>query len=374
MPRRIDSAPRMTGVRERLERMIREQNLSGRRLLGYRQLAARLGACQQTLQRALAAMEADGLIERRHGSGTYVLDARQRRARAAAASLALVVRSRLEPGAWSPVAEIIAGVEAQAERVRTSCRLYAWDEPADAELLAGAREMRAHSAFIMPRFGEPLLVSRLLALRAGPVVLVDEPSRGLPVIAVNDDTFNGARAVTWHLLELGHRRIGFLDVGDREQWNSAKHGGYLAAMKEAGLAADASLVAAPALGVPALSPDAPRLVDEAVGRLLSLAEPPTAIFAYDDQRALFVLESLRSRRLKPGRDIALAGFGDTASRYGTCDGLTSCRIDFRKLGREAVRAALAPVEPGVGREILVPDRLVVRASTGAASATGRSTP
>jgi LacI family transcriptional regulator, galactose operon repressor len=366
MARRIVSTPRMDVVRKRIEEMIREQSLWGQRLLGYRRLAAELGVCKQTLQRALAGMEADGLIERRHGSGTYVLDEAQRRTRAAAASLAIVTRSTpdLDDG-WSASAEMIAGVEFQAARVRTSCQSYAWKDPADAELLADARAMRAHSGFILIRFADPLVVSSLLALNAGPVVVVDEPVHGQPVVWVTEDSFNGAREVTRHLLALGHRRIAFLDVGDREQWNPSKHDGYRAALEKAGLPVDPRLTVAPALGVPVISAQAPGLIDAAVTELLALPQPPTAIFAYDDRRAILVAESLRRRGLVPGRDVSVAGFGDTASRLGTCDFLTSCHIDFRKLGREAVRAAFSRGVPGEGRSLMLPDRLVVRSSTAA---------
>jgi DNA-binding LacI/PurR family transcriptional regulator len=364
MPPRIAKTPRLASVRQQIESMIREQNLAGKRLLGYRQLAEELGACKQTLQRALAEMEGDGLIERRHGSGTYVLDAGQRRARVAAKSLALIVNGRPDPGAgWSAVADIVAGVQAQAGRTRTRCELLIWEDAGDGERLLDSRAMRAYAGFLLVRFGPPRLVSRLLALGTGPVVLVDEPTRGLPAVLVGDDSFGGARAVTRHLLGKGHRRIGFLDVGDRELWNPDKHGGYQAALEDAGLPVDGRLTVAPALGVPADFSEAPRLVDAAVGELLALPAPPTAIFAYDDRRALLVMESLRRRGLEPGRDISVAGFGDTASRLGTCESLTSCRIDFRRLGREAVRAALRPAEPGEGRVILVPDKLMIRATT-----------
>ena len=90
-----------------------------------------------------------------------------------------------------------------------------------------------------------------------------------------------------------------------------------------------------------------------------------------DRRAVLVLESLKQRGLAPGRDISVAGFGDTASRSGACDSLTSCRIDFAKLGREAVRAALSPSVRGEGRFLTIPDRLVVRSSTGRPPGAGR---
>jgi DNA-binding LacI/PurR family transcriptional regulator len=352
--------------------MIREQNLAGRRLAGYRQLTVELGVCKQTLQRALAAMEADGIVERRHGSGTYVLDEEQRRARAAALSLAVIVRRRSEVGCeWSAVGEMVTGLEAQARRVRTACRLYSLDIREDGEELLDARAMRAHAGFILLRLADPLLISRLLRLVAGPVVVVDEPVHGQPVVWVTEDSFDGASQVAKHLLRLGHRRIGFLDVDDRQRWNPTKHAGYCAALEEAGLSVDQELTVSPAVGVPADGPEAPHLVDEAVESLLSLENPPTAIFAYDDLRAVLVCEGLRRRGLEPGRDVSVAGFGDTASRLGTSDELTSCRIDFARMGREAVRGALRPMTAGEGRSLLIRDRLVVRSSTAAPCERGK---
>jgi LacI family transcriptional regulator len=345
--------------------MIREGNLWGQRLLGYRQLAQELGACPRTLQRALAEMEADGILERRHGSGTYVLDRAQRRARAKAASLAVITRRRPEAGSgWSAVGDMLAGIESQAARARVGCRAYAWEDPGDVEQLSNSRAMRAHSGFILLRLADPALISRLLALDAGPVAVVDEPVHGQPVVWVTEDSFSGAKDVTKHLIKLGHRKIAFMDVGDRGLWNPTKHGGYSAALEEAGLPADERLTVAPALGVPAVSPNAARLIDEAVSTLLALNDPPTAIFAYDDRRALMAAESLQRRGIRPGRDVSVAGFGDVASRAGTCDWLTSCRIDFRKLGREAVRGALSPCVRGEGRSLMIRNRLVVRSSTG----------
>jgi LacI family transcriptional regulator len=200
---------------------------------------------------------------------------------------------------------------------------------------------------------------------------VDEPIHGQPVVWVTEDSFSGAKDVTKHLIKLGHRKIAFLDVDDRQRWNPTKHAGYCAALEEAGLPVEEHLTLAPPIGVPANTPDAPQLVDEAVGSLLSLGNTPTAICAYDDRRAVLVVESLRRRGLEPGRDVSVAGFGDTASRLGLCDELTSCRIDFRRLGREAVRGALRPMTAGEGRSVMVQDRLVVRSSTAELPVTGK---
>ncbi len=367
MSNKMESVPLATRVRRQIEGMIEAENLAGKRLIAYRRLAERLGVCQRTVQLVLAKMEAEGLIERRHGSGTYVLDAEQRRAHTAARSLLVVVRRRPDPSAgWDPVTAMLAGVRSQSEKAGVRFEMLAWEESEDSRRLLDGRETRAYAGFVLLRVADPRLVSRLMRRSAGPVVVVDEHPHGLPVISVTDDSLRGAEAVTRYLLRLGHRRIAYLDVADRQNWNPTKHHGYRMALEEAGLPVDESLIVAPPLGVPALSPQASNLVDGAVGELLALPTPPTAIFAYDDRRAVMVMDSLRRRGLVPGRDVCVAGFGDTAFRTGSCHGLTSCRIDFVRLGREAVRAIVRPANPQEGRFIVVPDRLMIRESTGAA--------
>jgi DNA-binding LacI/PurR family transcriptional regulator len=103
--------------------------------------------------------------------------------------------------------------------------------------------------------------------------------------------------------------------------------------------------------------------EEAVDRLLGRPDPPTAIFAFDDHRALPVIRGLEQHARRVGRDFCVAGYGDSAIRRGACDWLTSCRIYPRQMGREALKAALARGERREGRTIIVPDRLYVRGSS-----------
>lgn len=129
-----------------------------------------------------------------------------------------------------------------------------------------------------------------------PAAIVNGASELLP--AVDGDNIASAETVTAHLLELGHRRIGFI-AGKREMANARdREEGFRRALSRAGLLWDPALVQEGrfdrALGRAAME------------RFLALAEPPTAVFACNDHSALGALDALRDR----SRLIAVAGFDD----------------------------------------------------------------
>ena len=258
---------------------------------------------------------------------------------------------------------MLHGIRRQARRMQFDCQLFAWDDPAAQAAALQRQVIRQFGSFILIRLLDPLLVHRLLQSCRGRVIVLDENTQGMAVTAIYDDSFQGARQAVRHLLALGHRRIAFIDTEESDKRNASKCAGYQTALAERELAPVPGLIVTPtALGVAAnCGTDA--YLERAVGHLLALPSPPSAIFVYDDWRGLKVTRLLRDRGRRIGHDISVAGFGDWAARSGAYDGLTSVRIAFGKLGQEAARAASQPA--GGVESILVNDTLVKRASTGA---------
>jgi DNA-binding LacI/PurR family transcriptional regulator len=352
-------------LRERLEEMIRAEGLWGKRLPADRKVAAELGANRRTLQKALADLEAEGLIERRHGSGTWVRERERAAGNRRTGRLAIIADRHYEDeGGWQYQAEMIRGALAQGRRLKSECTVLALDRALDREdesaRVWDARAMRSFTGFILVSIGDRLLVRHLLDLRRGPVVLVDRTLLDMPVTSVLDGTFDGMRAVVRHLVHLGHRRIAFFHERGLALVNDQKFDGYRSGLQSGGIDLDERLLACPQSPQPK-----EKYAERAVEELLGLESPPTAIVASRDHRALTLIEALGRRGLQVGRDISVAGFGDTAIRMGLGDQLTSCRIYPRKFGGEAVRAALEPASPSEGRTIIVPDRLMIRSSTAA---------
>ncbi|MHC4917423.1 MAG: substrate-binding domain-containing protein [Planctomycetota bacterium] len=359
MPRNFVKPYKRMESRRRIEEMIRSGNLWGQRLMSERELAAKLGVSRWTLQGALAELEADGLLERRQGSGTFVADRPVLSLRRDVANLVIVAGTHFERArGWTYYGDIIRGMLGQAPKLRAECTVLALDQPDEAKTVWKVRRMRRFDGFISVALDRRDLITHLLRLKRGPVVLAEHYIRDLPITGVVDGSFEGMRAVTKHLLALGHQRVAYIDCFNRAAVNPEKFAGYVEALAEKGIELDEELVfEQPALGDPRGHAAA------AVRRFLKMKDPPTALAAFDDGRALGAAEELEKHGLEVGRDFAVAGFGDGAVRSGDCDWLTSCRIYTRKMGQQAIRAALERRSASEGKTIIIPDRLFIRRST-----------
>jgi DNA-binding LacI/PurR family transcriptional regulator len=330
------------------------------------ELAVRLGVSRPTLRDALAELAVEGIIERRVGSGTFVA----RRPTAAGwgkrklARLAVVVKAHVEAGPeWSHLGEMILGILGCAPQLGAECTVLAANVPEEAERIADRRFLRRFDGFISVSIGDRNLLAGLVELGRGPVVLMEYFAvRDLPLISVVDGSFAGTRAVTDHLIDLGHRRIAFLDRYNSEAENPEKRAGFCFALREQGVAADAALIVEPPEDLP-MGDAMQGFIDGQVDRLLGLPDPPTALVGFDDGYALPVLRALEARGLTAGRNFSVAGQGDSAVQRGLYFGLTTTRLYRRKMGQEAVRLALSGTLPKEGRVVIVRNRLLVRTST-----------
>ena len=346
-----------------IEALIRRENLWGLRLPGERDMAERLGVSRGTVQRALLFLETRGVVVRRHGSGTYAAEADATTSRAARGGkrLAVLVSAPNRPGeSWTYYGDMVQGILRRAARLGASAEIL----PLEQVWLPGPgpawNRLRDFDAHLVVERDDHALIHQLFKLRRGPVVVLDSTYRDLPVIGVVDGSFQGARLAVQHLIGLGHRRIAHLSPRERAEVTHDKTRGYEAALAEAGLPLDPALVAFPPRQGETIAEAA---IDLAVEEFMALPDPPTAIFAGTDDRALPALRALETRGWRVGEDFAVVGFGDQAFRLGQCDRLTSVRINTRQMGEAAVQAALEAEPPKDGRTIIVPDRLIVRASS-----------
>jgi LacI family transcriptional regulator len=207
------------------------------------------------------------------------------------------------------------------------------------------------------------LVAELTRNWGGPVVLADHWFEDLRVTGVTDDAEGGARQAVNHLLALGHRRIGYVEISRRE-YNPWRYRGYRLALEEAGIPLDEKLV------VPsAYSLQSSRLAAE---QLLGLNEPPTAILAFDRLRAWGVWRAVELRGLTIGKDLSLVAFdrGDVPPE------LTAVRADGARLGQAAVErlTGIADGKAEPGGLVTIPTELVVGQSSGPAVSSASGAP
>ncbi|MDQ3707832.1 MAG: LacI family transcriptional regulator [Actinomycetota bacterium] len=184
------------------------------------------------------------------------------------------------------------------------------------------------------------------------VVFLDRPPGGIPADAVVLDNVGGARRGVEHLLAQGHRRIALLRDSSTVLTARQRTSGYRAALAGAGLPVDERLLCSGLHD----ADDA----HSAVRDLLTLDDPPTALFAVNNRMSLGALRALRDR----DHPVALVGFDDleladmlatpitVVAHDPAAMGATAARVLFRRLGGDT----------GPPRQIVLPTTLVPRGS------------
>ena len=197
-----------------------------------------------------------------------------------------------------------------------------------------------------------------------PFVLVDRSVEGFDADLVQGDSVAGARALVDHLIALGHRRVAI--VAEPTDVSSARDRitGYREALEAAGIDVRLELVAASG----AIDPQSAR---DATLQFLDLPAPPTAIFAVNNVAAVGVAEAVRARGLDIPGDVALVCFDDLGPTSRIDPFLTVLAQPAETFGTIGVQLLLDRVV-GRGdereRTVVLPGKLVVRASSGAALA------
>lgn len=170
------------------------------------------------------------------------------------------------------------------------------------------------------------------------------------------DNEAAAAAMTRHLIALGHRRIGFI-AGHKSYATSAQRmSGYINALRDAGINLDLGLVRQGNYDFASGSAQG--------DALLSLARPPTAIFASSDDMAAGVLTAAHRRGVHVPDDLSVAGFDDTALAGYVWPPLTTIHQPTRDMAHAAADLLLADADSPIERRE-VPFELIIRGSTAA---------
>lgn len=225
----------------------------------------------------------------------------------------------------------------------------------------------------------------LLCAEEGPALIGQTEKRELPFVAlgleestvdapgVGIDNRDGARQAAEHLVDLGHRRVAILGIGEiwNERWPTPEEvmatpyltvrdraEGYWAGLATADIAAT---------DVPYADTDAEReTVWAAMARLFAVERPPTAILAMSDRVALFAIEWLKGNGRRVPEDVSVVGFDGIPEGADTLPALTTVQQPFQELAARAVASILGGEE--ITTRTVLPLPLVVRGSTGPAPA------
>ena len=173
------------------------------------------------------------------------------------------------------------------------------------------------------------------------------------------DDAAAAREMAEHLLELGHRDIGFVMGDPAHSVSQRRWDGFRTATREAGIASRDDRVAAG---------DFSFLSGLAAGeRLLGRSDRPTAVFASNDDMALGVLMAAAKLGIAVPESVSIAGFDDAPTSRAAWPQLTTIRQPKAEMAAAAVDILVDPrYRDGVSADAyrkLLPFELVARGST-----------
>lgn len=197
---------------------------------------------------------------------------------------------------------------------------------------------------------------RSMAPACAPVVNGCEFSAGLKIPSVHIDNAMASAEAMNHLYGLGHRRIGIVTgplvrplSRDRLQGATTRARAEGAEHEFVIMHGDFSIESGAVAG----------------DRLLARRQPPTAIFCFNDEMAMGVLEAARRRGVEVPRDVSVVGFDDIRFARHTHPPLTTIAQPMREIGEGTVRLLLDILngKTVVPVSITLPHKLVIRAST-----------
>jgi LacI family transcriptional regulator len=183
-----------------------------------------------------------------------------------------------------------------------------------------------------------------------------------PCVLPDDE--GGARLAAEHLIDLGRRRIAFLNGPPNYEATHLRLAGYHAALEKRGMPSGTGVV----VTAGDWNQDSGfRLAQE----LVSQPERPDAILCANDELAAGAILGLTELGLKVPRDVAIVGFDDRPFAAHLPIPLTTVALPLLEMGEVAARKMFEAMsgEPAENELIRVPCRLIIRASCGAAAAT-----
>jgi GntR family transcriptional regulator of arabinose operon len=333
----------------------------GERLPSERDLAATHELSLNTVRQALQLLQEDGLVERRHGAGTFVLDPAVRHGPALVGVIVPTVKSFF--------GEIVLGIEdglrSEGHRMLLYCAGY--DAEREREALREARAAGVDGLLMAPS-----LHMRDAALRARYVDELREARRGLPTVYVerrvpdddaeyvSSDPVAGAALAVGHLHRLGRRRIAFLGP-TRSAPSEPIYEGYRRGLADWGLAEDPALVRR--------TRDwgrRPEEDDDAVRALMAEDAPPDGILCLGDHYAFRVYYVLRELGRRVPEDVSLVAYDDVVASLLEVP-LTAVSPPKYEVGRQGaalLSRRLAEGDATPIQQIVLKPRLVVRATCG----------
>jgi len=291
---------------------------------------------RNTVRRGVEQLVQEGLLERRPGKGLFV-----RPSHTSTRTVQLVVPDLT----WSHMVKIARGVKAEGRERGVQVQVYDahgemdWDMEFIRQLTNGVTDGAIIASLHHHQFSEVLFE---LKTRAYPFVLVDQRLHDLEVASVEICNYDGGFCVGQKLAALGHHRVAFLGPMNlgvvTERLN-----GFRDAMLDAGVLFDRSLVID--LGGEGLTDWLNKrleFAEDAIVKVLSLPNPPTAVFDGSGDLTPIVYRAIQKLGLRIPQDVSVVTFDDAATiNQYLSPSAAQLKHPWQDVGREALDILMA---------------------------------
>jgi DNA-binding LacI/PurR family transcriptional regulator len=162
------------------------------------------------------------------------------------------------------------------------------------------------------------------------IALINRHFRNVPSATADGEL--GGYLATQHLIGLGHRRIAYISGSSATRQTLPRRQGYARALRESALALDSTLIVA--------GDSEPEGGAAAMENLMALAQPPTAVFAYNDMTAIGAVNAIQTRGLRVPDDFSIVGYDGIGITQWVVPSLTTIEQPRRMLGTLAMKMLL----------------------------------
>ena len=366
---KLDAVP----VHKQVAEYLKDNIVSGTfapssRLPSERELASKLKVSRETLRKSIDSLCYEGLLVRRSGKGTFVMD----------------VKGKNLPGiekvglifSWGDMGAIEEDSyfgqvfrslkQNQPERCEVNAIFYKRE--------TGLFELFYNNGFegmiiVAPRIE---MKSELIKLRQVkiPCVIYNASFYNTTLDYIDSDNVGGAMTAVEYLANLKHKNIGFIGSNSSDTNAVDRLKGYKLGLKQQGLEYREKLVSIPSEG---------ESLGDAVSRgvkgFLSLKPRPTAILFYSCTQAMKGMEVIKNRGLKIPDDISVICFDDPKVASYTQPPLTVIKEPLEEMARVALKELMRRItgSPSKSVQVNLKTELIKRGSCSLAKGNGKNT-
>ncbi len=342
------------------------------RLPSEKHMAEQFGVSKITITRALQMLVNDGFIVRQQGKGSFVAEVPNSSPLTATKPekhmIIGFVIDEFDSSYGLELLKTMGDLAFEHEAFLIIIRSRS-GQPTEEMALERLRQLGVNGLIVYPvsnEFYNPMIMR--LHLEKVPMVLVDKSLSQLPIPAVTSDNYEAAYALTKHLMDLGHRKIGFASwPPDGTSSITDRFNGYLRAIADGRTPFGLDwCVRLPAEGSFETLDEKGRQVRETLRRFLHSHPEVTAIVASQSNFAETLLEIAESEGRKVPGDLSIVCFDlPQKSRQ-----FTHVKQNEAELARMSFNLLMQAIrgEDLAGRSFVVPSSLIVGTTSGPVSA------